>query len=87
MKCLYDILEVEVTADDATIRSAYRRLALRYHPGEENLAQHAKHLVFICILGSKRQFITMLSCIQIKTRRIQCWQRRNSRKYKMLTKF
>jgi len=28
----YELLEVERTADDATIKSAYRRLAMRYHP-------------------------------------------------------
>jgi len=28
----YELLEVERTADDKTIKSAYRRLAMRYHP-------------------------------------------------------
>ncbi len=28
----YEVLEVERTADDATISSAYRKLAMRYHP-------------------------------------------------------
>jgi molecular chaperone DnaJ len=28
----YELLEVERTADDATIKSAYRKLAMRYHP-------------------------------------------------------
>jgi molecular chaperone DnaJ len=28
----YELLEVERTADDSTIKSAYRRLAMRYHP-------------------------------------------------------
>jgi molecular chaperone DnaJ len=28
----YELLEVERNADDATIKSAYRRLAMRYHP-------------------------------------------------------
>lgn len=28
----YELLEVERTADDAAIKSAYRRLAMRYHP-------------------------------------------------------
>ena len=28
----YELLEVERTADDATIKSAYRRMAMRYHP-------------------------------------------------------
>ena len=28
----YELLEVERTADDATIKSSYRKLAMRYHP-------------------------------------------------------
>ena len=28
----YELLEVERTADDATLKSSYRRLAMRYHP-------------------------------------------------------
>ena len=28
----YDLLEVERTADEATIKSAFRKLAMRYHP-------------------------------------------------------
>jgi molecular chaperone DnaJ len=28
----YELLEVDRTADDATLKSAYRRLAMRYHP-------------------------------------------------------
>ena len=28
----YELLEVERTADDKTLKSAYRRLAMRYHP-------------------------------------------------------
>ncbi|HWK35047.1 molecular chaperone DnaJ [Sphingomonas sp.] len=28
----YELLEVERTADDATLKSAYRKLAIRYHP-------------------------------------------------------
>ena len=34
MKCLYDDLGVEIAADAATIRTAYRKLALQCHPGE-----------------------------------------------------
>ena len=30
--CFYELLEVERTADDKTIKSAYRRLAMQYHP-------------------------------------------------------
>lgn len=32
----YDILEISVTADNATIESAYRRLQIKYHP-DKNL--------------------------------------------------
>src|ERR1700740_3621033 len=28
----YELLEVERTADDATIKTSYRKLAMRYHP-------------------------------------------------------
>jgi DnaJ-domain-containing protein 1 len=28
----YELLEVERTADDATIKSSYRKLAMRWHP-------------------------------------------------------
>ena len=28
----YELLEVERSADDATIKSAYRKLAMKYHP-------------------------------------------------------
>ena len=28
----YELLEVDRTADDATIKSSYRKLAMRYHP-------------------------------------------------------
>ncbi|MBM3596410.1 MAG: molecular chaperone DnaJ, partial [Alphaproteobacteria bacterium] len=30
--CYYDLLEVERTADDKTIKSSYRRLAMQCHP-------------------------------------------------------
>jgi curved DNA-binding protein CbpA len=31
----YELLEVERTADDKTIKSSYRKLAMRFHPGQE----------------------------------------------------
>lgn len=32
MKCHYQVLEVDVDADDSQIKASYRRLALRWHP-------------------------------------------------------
>jgi len=32
MKCHYQVLEVDVDADDFQIKAAFRRLALRWHP-------------------------------------------------------
>lgn len=36
MKCHYDVLEVTRDADENTIKTAYRKLALRWHP-DKNL--------------------------------------------------
>lgn len=34
MRCLYEVLGVEQDAEDGAIRSAYKKLALKWHPGE-----------------------------------------------------
>lgn len=33
VRCLYEVLDVEKDADDGVIRLAYRKAALRWHPG------------------------------------------------------
>jgi molecular chaperone DnaJ len=39
----YELLEVERTADDKTIKSAYRRLAMRYHPDKNPGCQDSEN--------------------------------------------
>ena len=33
MRCLYEVLGVERSSDEGTIKTAYRRGALQWHPG------------------------------------------------------
>ena len=35
MRCLYEVLEVDPNSDDSTIKTAYRRAALQWHPGQD----------------------------------------------------
>jgi DnaJ family protein A protein 5 len=37
-RCLYDVLGIEKTADDADIKKAYRKQALVWHPGATGTA-------------------------------------------------
>lgn len=50
MKNLYEILEVETSASQETIKSSYRRLAKKYHPdlnpNDENAAEKFKEVSF-----------------------------------------
>lgn len=40
MRCHYEVLELELSADEAAIKKAYRRAALLWHPG----------MLFMCLL-------------------------------------
>ena len=33
MRCHYEVLQVERDVSDSDLRKAYRKLALKYHPG------------------------------------------------------
>jgi molecular chaperone DnaJ len=42
----YELLEVERAADDATLKSSYRRLAMRFHP-DKNPGDQRRLLVSV----------------------------------------
>lgn len=34
MRCLYEVLDIERSASDSEVKKAYRKLALKWHPGK-----------------------------------------------------
>lgn len=40
MRCLYEVLDVESTAEASAIKKQYRKLALQWHPGMHNFILH-----------------------------------------------
>lgn len=53
----YEVLEVPSDADDAAIKKSYRKLSLKYHPGEYNAGVDADRSAIIhcvCVpIGSR----------------------------------
>src|ERR1700710_906380 len=44
-RCYYETLEVERTADGTVLKSAYRKLAMRFHP-DKNPGDHTAEIKF-----------------------------------------
>src|SRR5438552_170843 len=42
-RCYYEVLEVERTADDGTLKSAFRKLAMKWHPDRNPTDKNSEH--------------------------------------------
>ena len=56
MKCHYEILGVKRDAGDDDLKKSYRKLALKWHPGELCVCV----CVCVCMNGDHRDFIVRL---------------------------
>ena len=57
MRCLYEVLGLSEDADDLTIRKAYRKAALAWHPGQRScLAVSSDHDVHYAHCHPQRSF-------------------------------
>lgn len=50
-RCYYEVLNVEKTATDEEIKKAYRKMAIRYHPGKQLWPKTA---MMACLLAFSR---------------------------------
>lgn len=49
MRCLYEVLNVDVDVEEAALRKSYRRLALQWHPGALR-TRVWQHINLLCVL-------------------------------------
>ena len=50
MKCHYEVLGVERDADDTQLKKAYRKLALKWHPGNLNCFNFCLSFIMLYLL-------------------------------------
>jgi hypothetical protein len=86
----YDILEVPIDADMAKIRTAYRRLALKKHPGKHSrcMLYRSAYLIFTDKIPEvgRRKFDTFALHFSCSTSRRLKWKK-NSKKLPSHTKY